>query len=1413
MSEQPEPDSTAAEPDSLDAGLAAAFGPDSGPPLPANGSVAQALGAAPVQLREPDTEPADPVVRPYSDAVPAQPPPRLQIHGEIARGGMGAILKGRDTDLGRDLAVKVLLETHVGKPELVRRFVEEAQIAGQLQHPGIIPVYELGQFADQRPYFTMKLVKGQTLAALLAARHDPAADRPKFVGIFAQVCQTLAYTHARGVLHRDLKSANIMVGDFGEVQVMDWGLAKVLKMGNGADEQHAHTHRTVSFIRTPPSRGSDTSECGSSTQAGSVLGTPAYMAPEQARGEVDLVDARADVFGLGALLCQILTGQPPFTGPKAEALRKAQTAQLDDSWRRLDGCGADTDLIVLARRCLAAEPWDRPRDASEVAAAVTAYQHSVAERLRQTELAHAAEVARTEEAQATAAQERKAREAAQARAVAERQARRVTLGLTAAVLALVTVGAVGGLWVQRQGAERAAAAARQREAVETALDKVGALEQQGRWAEARTVLEQTRDRLGEAGPEDLRQRVEQASAELALVDRLEAIRLKRSTLVEGRFDTRGAEGAYASAFREAGLGDEGEEAATVAARVRDSAVRDHLVAALDDWAAVTNDGKRRAWLLEVARGADPDAWRDRFRDPQVWRDRAGLESLAKELLDDKKQLARQTRQLLEALGVALASTQADAVPLLTAAQACHPDDFWLNFELGNALYAAKKWDEAVSFYRGAVAARPSAVAVHNNLGISLREKQQLDAAIQEYRTAIALDSKFAMPRNNLGNALVDKQQLDAAIQEYRTAITLDRKSATPHNGLGNALYAKKQLDRAIQEYRTAIAFDPKYAQPHNGLGNALADKQQLDAAIQEYRTAIDLDPKYAAPHNNLGNVLRDQQQLDAAIQEYRTAIALDPKYAAPHNGLGSALADKQQLDAAIQEYRTAIALDPTFAAPHNNLGVALKDQQQLDAAIQEYRTAIALDPTFAMAHNNLGNALKARQQLDASIQEYRTAIALDPKLALPHNGLGNALKARQQLDAAIQEFGKAIALDPKFAAAHNNLGNALRDKQQLDAAIQEYRTAIDLDPKYAEPHYNLGIALYDKQELDAAILEYRRAMALDPKHALSHNGLGNALAAKQQLEAAIEEYRRAIELDPKLASPHYNLGNALADKQQLDAAIQEYRTAIALDPTFAAPHYNLGIALYDKQQLDAAIEEYRRAIALDPKYAKPLGALGATLLQLGRLAEARDSTRRYLELLPPDHPSRQRATRQLQECEQFLALEPKLPAILEGKEKPANDTERLALASLCQQPYKKLYAASFRFYAEAFAHDAKLADDMRQQHRYNAACAAALAGCGHDKDADSLAEQERARLRQQAIAWLRADLAYWSKQSASDKPSDLARLQNALLHWQQDPDLAGLRGTEALKKLPPEEREACAKLWAAVAGLLKQGQEQPKKPM
>jgi WD40 repeat protein/serine/threonine protein kinase len=411
----------------LNAGLAAAFPADAAVVFgDAHHSVLKSLSQSMVvprvALREAVGLGNDPIVRPKSSEMPDRnSDSRYQLQGEIARGGMGAILKGRDTDLGRDLAIKVLLDVHKDKPEVVQRFIEEAQIGGQLQHPGIAPIYELGQFADRRPFFSMKLVKGDTLSKLLADRAEPSADRGKFLGIFEQICQTMAYAHSRGVIHRDLKPANVMVGAFGEVQVMDWGLAKVLPAGGVADEKKSQLKQQgQSIIQTLRSKvGSDTpgtiGGVGSQTQMGSVMGTPAYMPPEQALGEIDHLDERADVFGLGAILCEVLTGKPPYVGDDGtQVFRMASRGKLSGCFDRLDSCGADAELITLTKQCLELEPQDRPRDAGVMTERISAYLESVETRLREADLARAAEAARAES-------EGKRAEAEGRRAEAERQ--------------------------------------------------------------------------------------------------------------------------------------------------------------------------------------------------------------------------------------------------------------------------------------------------------------------------------------------------------------------------------------------------------------------------------------------------------------------------------------------------------------------------------------------------------------------------------------------------------------------------------------------------------------------------------------------------------------------------------------------------------------------------------------------------------------------------------------------------------------------------------------------------------------------------------------------------------------------------------------------------------------------------------
>ena len=273
---------------------------------------------------------------------------RFEFVGDLGRGAMGEVYRVWDRGLRRSLALKTLRPDRAGVDGMIARFIAEAQLTAQLRHPAIVPVHDLGRLPDGRLYYTMREIRGRTLGERVSALHRarPASDGwtlQRLLAAFASACDAVAHAHARGVVHRDLKPSNIMIGEFDEVCVLDWGVAKLV----GAETDPVETDRGD----------------GTATLLGEVVGTPAYMAPEQAYGWNDRVDARADVYALGAILYEILSGRPPYVPLPGRPV----LAQVLEGPPQALPEGASPPLDALCGSSMARDRGERPADAGAFA--------------------------------------------------------------------------------------------------------------------------------------------------------------------------------------------------------------------------------------------------------------------------------------------------------------------------------------------------------------------------------------------------------------------------------------------------------------------------------------------------------------------------------------------------------------------------------------------------------------------------------------------------------------------------------------------------------------------------------------------------------------------------------------------------------------------------------------------------------------------------------------------------------------------------------------------------------------------------------------------------------------------------------------------------------------------------------------
>jgi serine/threonine protein kinase/tetratricopeptide (TPR) repeat protein len=854
---------------------------------------------------------ADRAAPPPAEIQPEGPLGDYRLVREVGRGGMGVVYEAVQISLGRRVALKVLPFAAALDEKQLHRFKHEAQTAGVLHHTHIVPVHAIGCERGVH-FYAMQFIDGENVAAVIAELRRltepvtpgaPAADpatrsaaglstersttSPSFFRTVArlgvQAAEALDHAHQLGVVHRDIKPANLLVDGRGNLWVTDFGLA------------HCRDRAGL-------------------TMTGDVVGTLRYMSPEQALGQRVLVDHRTDVYSLGATLYELLTLRPTHDGGNRQELLRQIAYEDPKPLRRLNpAVPAELETIVLKATEKGAS--DRYATAQDLADDLERFLKD--EPIR-------------------------ARRPGPLRRLRKWSWRHRELTVTAAVCSLVVLALLAALlgWAVRDSAAQQARVDGQ---IDHDLLEAQLFQGQQRWPAAQAAARRAEMLLaGGAGDPARQKRVHQQLADLQMLRTLEEIRLLQTSLIGDAFDHARADPAYAAAFREYGIDVQSLDPAAAAERVRDSAIQDYLVAALDDWAWVKphEDLAGGERLRAVAGLADPDPLRDSLRDPKLRRDRQALEALA-----DRPEAAALPPSAVVLLGRALVAAGATprAVRVLAAAQQRHPGDFWLNYELGVLLL----WRinplqprESAGYFRAALAVRPDDPVALLSLGDALRDgdRTRLDEAMAAYRKAIDLKPDFANAYNALGAAYVKKNASDEAIPYYLKSLELRPGTANVFRNLGEAYCNTRQWDEAVAALSESARLRPRDPKVHFLLGEAFERTGDYDEAARHYSENIKLDRRSAAAHWGLGKALFYSGDPEGAILEHRRALEIAPRFAAAHCGLGGALQETGRLPEALQAFEAALKIDPKFATAHCGKGQVLRDLGRLAEALSALKT-------------------------------------------------------------------------------------------------------------------------------------------------------------------------------------------------------------------------------------------------------------------------------------------------------------------------------------------------------------------------------------------------------------------------------------------------------------------------------------------
>ena len=829
---------------------------------------------------------------------------RFLILNELARGGMGIIFRGFDRELKRQVAIKVLRKDQEAD---CHRFYREAQISGQLQHPGIVPIHETGRLEDGRMYIAMKLVAGQTLQELVESEKDSLTLSELF-GMFTQICETLAYAHSQNIVHRDLKPQNVMVGNFGEVQVMDWGLAKKnheSELDHPDDTKKYHVE-TIRQSDTETQNQTDTDRVPNSpleTMPGEVFGTPAFMSPEQAHGHY--ADQRTDVFALGGILFYLLTGTAPFEAPtKTLALTKSRNHNPAALLEELESKQLDEELVSLVEQCLASNIESRPRDAGEVSELFRAY---VAKRERQFE------ESRIEGARASE------------RLIAQQKRSRQITWFSAGIIAMLLATTIAGYMYLTERNRRASDLAKteleqvkRRSETENRI-RVGLTSaknfqrlaqdadpeaMQQHWQAAVYEIKQARSLTDESISDSLLSEIEFIGTDIqSQADRFfesvtrqeeelgsrEIIRKTcyqslyppslRLALLERLTDQ------FAEAYKSIGIvpGDLSDAAAD---RIANSQYKPFLIHGLLLWRIEvgresrrfgprSDDEEIRIWLDQLTAISDQDAFRAEIRDAIRTKEFHRLTAL----YEKEEAISSLATVLLCTPLVEFLPDADDRVKYLLRARQFFPDEFQLQWKLSavNGLESEAKKELAFRAALTCYALEPGNPAVLMNLGATYIQQKNYDLAIESLEQVVEIAPNFIDAQYNLGNAYWRSGNHDSAIKCCQKILSNSKDHFWATQLLALVREDLGQIDDAIVDFKRAARLNPQSGAANYSLYNIYLERGELDNAEKSLMKVVKATPRSVTYKEQLAALYVKMKKWKLAEETFQSVLDRKPK--------------------------------------------------------------------------------------------------------------------------------------------------------------------------------------------------------------------------------------------------------------------------------------------------------------------------------------------------------------------------------------------------------------------------------------------------------------------------------------------------------------------------------------------------------